>query len=215
MSFKEKKYLVLKKVITKEIADFAWAYLFLKRKVAQTLFARQWIHPYEEIHGYFLDDQVPNTFSIYGDVAMEILLLELLPIMKEKTELDLVPTYSYARIYKKGDVLERHKDRPSCEISTTLNLGGDAWPIYIDPNPENGFDIEEGVYKPGNKTGEEIILEPGDMLIYRGCDLEHWREKFEGEKCGQVFLHYNINNKDSIKFDNRPHLGLPKELTTE
>ena len=35
-------------------------------------------------------------------------------------------------LYKQGDELKRHKDRPSCEISTTLNLGGDPWPIFID-----------------------------------------------------------------------------------
>jgi hypothetical protein len=39
--------------------------------------------------------------------------------MEKHTKLKLIPTYSYARIYKKGDVLHRHKDRFSCEISTT------------------------------------------------------------------------------------------------
>jgi hypothetical protein len=56
---------------------------------------------------------------------METLLMKMLPIMKERTGLDLIPTYSYARVYEKGAILKRHKDRPSCEISTTLNLGGD------------------------------------------------------------------------------------------
>ena len=54
-------------------------------------------------------------------------------------------------------------------------------------------------------------MEPGDMLIYRGCDLEHWREEFKGNVCDQVFLHYSDKKaKDSKKniFDGRPHLGL-------
>ena len=119
--------------------------------------------------------------------------------MEKETGLKLNETYSYARIYKKDDILNRHKDRYSCEISTTMNLGGDLWPIFIEPSGEKG------------KEGEKVILEPGDMLLYRGEKLEHWREKFEGENCAQVFLHYNDasgENAEKNKYDGRPHLGL-------
>ena len=122
--------------------------------------------------------------------------------METHTGLKLSPTYSYARIYKKGDDLKRHKDRFSCEISTTLNLGGDPWPIYLEPSGEEG------------KEGIKVDLEPGDMLVYRGIDLEHWRYKFEGENCGQVFLHYNNEEHPDAsknKNDGRVHLGLPKD----
>ena len=76
-----------------------------------------------EIHKF------PNTYSHYADNVKETLLVKMLPVMAKETGLELIPTYSYARIYKKGDILRRHKDRPSCEISTTLNLGGDPLPI--------------------------------------------------------------------------------------
>ena len=95
---------------------------------------------------------------------METLLQKVKPAMEKHTGLKLSEPYSYARIYKEGDILARHKDRYSCEISSTLNLGGDEWLIYLEP------DIK-------------VDLNPGDMLMYRGCDLEHWREKFEGENC--------------------------------
>ena len=120
--------------------------------------------------------------------------------MSKETELELIPTYSYARIYKKGDVLKRHKDRYSCEVSMTMNLGGDSWPIYLEPSGET------------DKEGVKIDLEPGDALIYRGCEVEHWREAFEGENCGQVFLHYNDasgENAEENRYDTRPFLGLP------
>jgi hypothetical protein len=142
---------------------------------------------------------------------METLLNEVKPIMQEKTGLKLIPTYSYARIYKKGDILHRHKDRFSCEISTTLNLGGDEWPIFIEAEqnigtPDNGFPaITE------NK-GNKITLQPGDMLVYKGNLCEHWREEFTGENCGQVFLHYNnlaTTGSENNIYDGRPHLGLP------
>ena len=51
------------------------------------------------------------------------------------------------------------------------------------------------------------------MLVYLGCDLEHWREKFEGNECVQVFLHYNNSktpDSDKNMFDKRVHLGLPE-----
>ena len=63
------------------------------------------------------------------------------------------------------------------------------------------------------KKGVKITLKPGDMLIYRGCDLEHWRKKFTGEECIQVFLHYNDIKTSGSKenmFDERLHIGLPQ-----
>ena len=97
-------------------------------------------------------------------------------------------------------MLFRHKDRFSCEISTTMNLGGDSWNIYLDPSGNTG-----------NK-GIKIKLNCGDMLVYKGCELEHWRNKFKGKECIQVFLHYNdcktLGSKNNM-FDKRIHLGLP------
>ncbi len=200
MSFKKNKYSVLKNAISKELASFVYQYFLNKRKVARVLFDQKYISPYTEYWGVWNDQQVPNTYSHYGDMVMETLLQEVKPVMEKHTGLKLSETYSYARIYKKGDVLARHKDRYSCEISTTLNLGGDPWPIYLDPTGKV------------SQAGIEVNLDPGDMLIYSGCDLEHWREEFNGQDCGQVFLHYNKANSKNAKknqFDGRPFVGLP------
>ena len=200
MSFKKNKYSVLKNAISKELAAFVYQYFLNKRKVARVLFDQKYISPYTEYCGVWNDQQVPNTYSHYGDMVMETLLQEVKPVMEKHTSLKLSETYSYARIYKKGDVLARHKDRYSCEISTTLNLGGDPWPIYLDPTGKV------------SQAGIEVNLNQGDMLIYSGCDLEHWREEFEGQDCGQVFLHYNKANSKNAKknqFDGRPFVGLP------
>jgi len=133
MSFKKNKYTVLKNAISKEVADMAYSYFLNKRKVARVLFDERYISPFTAEFGVWNDEQVPNTYSHYGDILMETLLEKVKPAMEKHTGLKLSPTYSYARIYKKGDVLARHKDRYSCEISTTLNLGGESWPIYLDP----------------------------------------------------------------------------------
>jgi hypothetical protein len=163
--------------------------------------------------GTWSDTQIPNTYSHYADHVMETMLMKVLPRMQQETGLQLVPTYSYARLYKKGDELRRHKDRPSCEISTTLNLGGDPWPIFIDgTGADCVIDEYKKIIKPDAPKGTKVLLEVGDMLVYSGCDLEHWREPFEGNICGQVFLHYNHVDgpfADKNKFDGRPMLGLP------
>ena len=132
--------------------------------------------------------------------------------MEKATGLKLYPAYTYARIYKKGDILKRHKDRFSCEISTTMNLGGDPWPIYLEPNPEKGG-VKPGIgYVSDNTKGVKVDLKQGDMLVYSGCELEHWREEFTGKDCAQVFLHYNKASSKTAKenqYDKRPFLGLP------
>ena len=206
------KYKVIKNAISYDLANFIFNYFLLKRDAVNFMYKHN-IHSESSILGTWKDQQIPNTYSCYADFVMETLLMKVLPIMKQETGLDLIPTYSYARAYKKGDILKRHKDRPSCEISTTLNLGGDLWPIFIDPTgSDNVIDEYKNIHKPNAPKGDKVILEVGDMLVYNGCDLEHWREPFEGNICGQVFLHYNhLNGKfaDKNKFDGRPMLGLP------
>jgi len=216
MSFKKNKYTIIKKAISEDLAKFCYDYFIMKRQVARTMFDTKYISPFTDYFGVWNDQQVPETYSHYSDIVMETLLVKLLSVMEEKTELKLIPNYSYARIYKKGDVLHRHKDRFSCEISTTLNLGGDQWPIYLEPDTsQGGLDEKTGNYKPSKSKGIKVILEPGDMLVYRGNELEHWRESFSGKDCVQVFLHYNdIKTKGSKEniYDRRPHLGLPSSF---
>jgi len=193
MKFKKDKYIVIKKALSEEVTNFLYNYFILKRKVAKTLFDTNWLSPYAREWGRWDDNQVPNTYSHYSDIAMETLLIKQQPLIEKKTKLQLNPNYSYARIYKKGDILERHKDRFSCELSTTINLGGDPWPIFLSPYENVGVEEaqggKKGITAASNAKGIKVNLKPGDMLIYEGRDLEHWREEFKGRHCVQVFLH--------------------------
>ena len=209
--FKKNHFLVIKEAVSKDVANFVYNYFMMKRQVARTLFDTRYISPFTTEWGVWNDKQIPDTYSHYADTAMETLLLAVQPKMEKLTGIKLNPTYSYARIYKMGDVLKRHKDRFSCEISTTMNLGGDEWPIYLEAKknvgePKDGFPAET------SNKGTKVVLKPGDMLVYKGMILEHWREPFIGKDCAQVFLHYNnqkSKNADENIFDKRPHLGLP------
>jgi hypothetical protein len=193
------KYKVLKKAVSYELANFCFNYLKLKREAVFFMYKNNIVNQ-NSFLGFWNDAQFSSTYSCYADFVTETLLLKLLPTVEKETKLKLIPTYSYTRLYKTGDELIRHKDRPSCEISITLNLGGDNWDIFLEPSGKE------------NQKGIPISLQVGDLLIYKGCELEHWREKFKGKICGQVFLHYNDINglfKDKNKYDGRSGLGMP------
>ena len=214
MSFKTKKYQIIRGALSKELANFIFNYMMLQRDSVDFMVKHQKVNPYNPFIGTREDKQVPGAYSKYADWIMETLLMYMIPIMKAKTGLDLIPTYTYTRLYEKGNILRRHKDRPSCEVSTTLHLGGDEWPIFLDPSGQD-FVIDEykNIHKPGAPKGVRVDLKIGDMLIYSGCELEHWREPFAGNVCSQVFLHYNHANGPFAKtnlLDGRPLLGVPK-----
>ena len=214
MSFKKNKYTVIRQAISKDLAIFIANYFRMQKQVYDTCKAARYFSPFENIIGHYEGDneQIPGTYSHYANMAMETLLLKCQPGMEKATGLKLYPAYTYARIYKKGDELKRHKDRFSCEISTTMNLGGDDWPIYLSPNENVGAPNGKNITTASKAKGIKVDLKPGDMLVYRGVELEHWREKFKGKECVQVFLHYNNRKtpgaKDNV-YDKRPHLGLP------
>ena len=129
----------------------------------------------------YKDDQCPISEAVYGDPLFDTLMEDLRPKMEEATGLRLLPTYSYARKYLPGEELVPHLDRPSCEVSATLTLGykGDVWPIYLSRDST----VE-------NEIGS-VDLKIGDLLIYRGTELNHWRKPYtEGEWQCQVFVHY-------------------------
>ena len=212
--FKTKKYQVIREALSKELANFIFNYMMLQRDAVDFMMKHNKVNPANPFIGNRTDKQIPGCYTKYADWVMETLLMYMIPIMKAKTGMDLVPTYSYTRLYEKGNILRRHKDRPSCEISTTLHLGGDKWPIFLDPSGAD-FVIDEfkQTIKPGAPKGVRVDLKVGDMLIYSGCELEHWREPFQGNVCSQVFLHYNHANGPFAKtnlFDKRPLLGIPK-----
>jgi len=215
MSFKTKKYQIIRAALSKELANFIFNYMMLQRDAVDLMVKHNKVNPANPFMGTRTDAQIPGAYSKYADWVMETLLMFMIPIMKAKTGMELLPTYSYTRLYEKGNKLKRHKDRPSCEVSTTLHLGGDEWPIFLDPSGGD-FVIDEfkEIHKPGAPKGVRVDLKIGDMLIYSGCDLEHWREPFQGNICSQVFLHYNHANGPFAQtnfLDKRPILGIPPQ----
>ena len=101
MTFQQQKYQVIKNAASYELSNFILNYFLLKRDAVHFMYKNN-IHSQSPMLGTWGDQQIPNTFSCYGDFVMETLLVKMLPVMKQHTGLNLIPTYSYARAYKEG-----------------------------------------------------------------------------------------------------------------
>ena len=187
--FEENGYVVLQDVLTKEQCDSLVEHMFQLHADGKLI----------------QDDQCPLSDAVYGDEKFDTLLQNIVEPLGKAVGKKLRPTYSYARIYRTGDVLKKHKDRPACEISTTLTLGYDAkvnWPIH--------FSNDDGTVE------KAVSMEPGEMAAYKGTEMVHWRRPFKGNWHCQVFLHYVDANGPYADqaMDGRTSLGIDKTSET-
>jgi len=166
----------VKNLIPKELCNFLTHVLL---RAAQ----KENIEAYGERSIRKFDVQVPSAkIVVHHDLVFETVLERVWPDIELVVGEDLLPTYAYSRLYSNGDILERHTDRPACEISVTIQLGRShhySWPIYMG---KNRYDLAEG-----------------DAVIYKGCDIEHWRNQCDGPNdyySGQVFVHFVRKNGD-------------------
>lgn len=127
------------------------------------------------------DEQCPLSWSVYGNPVLDKILFDLAEPLGKQLGVNILPTYTYARLYQPGEVLKRHIDRESCEISATLTLGHDEeseiWPIFFSKDPEDVI-------------GKTVTIDIGDMVVYRGNELTHWRPAYKGRWQTQVFFHF-------------------------
>ena len=134
------------------------------------------------------DKQVPTALSILvHDLFLETMQERVWPSLEDIIGEELLPTYSFSRLYSNGDELHKHRDRPSCEISVTIQLGRShhySWPIYVE--------------------GTRFDWAEGDGVVYLGEDVEHWRNKCDGPEgyySGQLFMHFvRANGKHAEHF---------------
>lgn len=141
-----------------------------------------------------------TSFSYYADPLTEVLLIKKLPFVSKVCGKKLYPTYTYSRIYQPGEELKSHVDRPSCEISVTINIAslGEISPIWMQ-------------YK--NNQAKSIFLNPGDAIIYKGCEAFHWRNPIKENQLNVQFMMHYVDSDGlnaEYKFDKRLKLGFQK-----
>lgn len=122
------------------------------------------------------DNQVKRAPAYYNHSAFVELLSSKTAKVSKLIGERVLPSYCYARVYTEKCVLEKHTDKPACEISLTVHLDGDKeWEFFIE-----------------DKIGEvhEIVLTSGDAILYSGGEVLHWRNEYKGSFYSQTFLHY-------------------------
>lgn len=147
------------------------------------------------------DNQCPTSPSFYGIFNDESTLW--LPKIEELVGKKLFPTYTYSRIYTPGEILLPHIDRSECEYSFSLALKYDEeiWPLCIE----------------SNGMAQEIYLDVGDILIYKGPEQKHWRMPLDGKFHYQGFFHY-VDQEGlyaNLKYDGRATFATTEEAAQE
>ena len=120
----------------------------------------------------------------------------------------LYNTYYYDRYYFPGQALTKHADRDACEISVSIHVSTNLpdelkdWPFKIKTPDTYTDDKKTDVLVPGEERS--AILNPGDGLLYKGCERPHWRdamstpEKVENAPkeyyYHQIFFHYVLQD---------------------
>lgn len=192
MSFLTDRYEVIRGVIPEPLLTIAREYY----KIMQL----------QEEFKYAAVKLVPEGAQVrYCDALSTAISEYLQPLIEERTGLSLLPTYNYTRIYPPGSRLVAHTDRHGNEISATLtisNTPNKIWPLYV---------------RRKDDTTVHVDLEPGDMMIYRGMDLPHWRLPDNVEQIG-VFMGwvdangpYTDHQGDPDRFHSYRNLGLLKK----
>jgi len=202
--YKKDGYVLIKGFYDKQFCNILNTYCAYRYLNLKDFMESDNIQYRETTDGTLEDEQTPGAASFYGDPFMEAMLYNNTEFVKQVTKHDVRPTYSYWRYYRKGNQLKPHTDRRDCKVSTTICAGYDYgdlkdynWSIYMK-----------------NKKINCLDMHPGDMVIYNGIDLLHWRDKFKGNYQSQIFNHYSDLPVFKHLNDERPRLGLPDVFRT-
>jgi hypothetical protein len=209
--FEKNNYLKIGNFLNKDVTTLLYEYSKTQVQAMNFKFIYDKDTYDEDWDGNWSDIQALNRYCKYGDPIFDTLSNLSTTNISNLINKNLVCTYSYWRLYEHGDILKKHTDRPSCKYSATLCIGYDN--SNVDKNKYPDYDWPMFVKDTqGNEL--PIHLKPGDLLIYRGDIIKHWRDKFLGINQTQVFLHYNeIDDKDNNHGpkDGRPLYGIPSK----
>ena len=185
--FNEAGYCIVKNSVSPKLCEFLSQYARFRYQTSPNVINSS--HPLEGIH------------REYGNSVMELLLLNLCGTVEKYTGMKLWPTLSFYYTYTKGNILKKHKDRDSCEVVACLCLGMDvqyskehkSWPIYLE----------------NDSIETAVLLDPGDIVIFKGNKMNHWRQKFQGEWFVSAIFAYVAKDGDYayLKYDQRKNIG--------
>lgn len=186
--YEAERYVVIRGLLSPDVLDVVVAYA----------------HILGATDRFLADPAIGRSMSCYGDAGFDALLVSHLLVVSQIVGVELAPTYSFARVYRRGDELRRHRDRVACEHSASIHLdsSGGTWPMEL---------------ARVDGSTEAAILAPGDAVLYRGIELPHWRTPCPTDWYLQVFLHWveTSGRHADEAFDRRAGLGRPDPRTQD
>ena len=136
-----------------------------------------------------------EAIELYGGhyPPLNFFLWGLTPSVRRLVGRELLPTYSYFRIYREGDICRVHSDRYACEHSVSLLLAsseGRPWPLDIGTGhiatPRERADADFG-----SEAYKSVAMKPGDAVLYQGVHRLHGRMTPNPNRwSAHLFLHW-------------------------
>ena len=213
-SFKNDGYIVLRSVLSKETLEYINA---TWNSLKEEPFSKHF--PY--VIGKHIDGskwELPFAFTNFGSAPFgNYIHNKMHGVIEDQLGIGLVPTYYFSREYYTDAVLYAHRDRPSCEISATIAIDystpkDEPWAIWVkkdknfSKNKLSAFEVSQSLSSAerADQNCKEILLYPGDMMVYQGCNVIHWRDPFEGDFSRHIFIHFV--HKDGKIFKQYPKI---------
>ena len=188
----DNKLYVIREAVSKETCEQLKTEYLMIKEVVETQYS-----------GPTSDPIMPGAFAMYSPVCFEAMGQVIQPMIEQVVGCELYQTFSYARVYVKGTNLVRHRDRTSGEWVGNVCITRDDtdWELYIELDGKS----------------HQILLNQGDICIFRGHKDYHWRPKYTGELQVQAFVSYvDVNGKYAKnKYDGRPMLSMPWESAAD
>lgn len=134
------------------------------------------------LKGYH-DPERGRVLTCYAPPSCAYVMKRMQPILEDLIGEELIPTYWFSTTYHNGGWMNCHTDRPSCEVSVTMNICGDAkWPIKL---------------KDLTDKRREVVTPVGHGVAYLGTIVPHWRSPLRthnNDRFMQLFLHFVRKN---------------------
>ena len=142
-----------------------------------------------------LEGQVEGSLAVYTHPQYKYIHTGIRLKLEEIIGRKLYNTYYYDRFYFAGQELTIHADRDACEISVSVHIStnlDECWPLWIK-TPDTYNEDKSEVLESGEKRS--VCLNPGDGMIYKGCERPHWREPLVSRHTGNHFIR-KLNQED-------------------
>lgn len=127
------------------------------------------------------DEQVPLRHGWHNEFVSRYFHHQLTKIVSRAAGEPVRTSYTYLSAYHPGAVLKPHVDRKQCIFTLSVMIerppapGTERWPLWFQTHKGNVSVTQAG----------------GDGVLFRGCELPHWRERPPGGQASATLIfHY-------------------------